>query len=205
MRTVTLEQGSLEWLAWRTFGIGSSDAPVIVKGKHFDRDRHALWQEKRGELLPKERSVWINERMRRGQVLEGDVRNWYVNWIKKSVSPLCAFHATKDYIKASLDGWEPFSRTILEIKCPGKKDHDSALNNTVPDKYLPQLQHQALVTGAKQVHYLSYNPTYPKLDRYALVSYHPEKDDISKLELFEEIFWGCVVSGIPPTDNLFYS
>lgn len=54
------------------------------------------------------------------------------------------------------------------------------------------------MTGAKQVHYLSYNPTYPKTDRYALVSYHPEKDDISKLELFEEIFWGCVVSGIPP-------
>lgn len=132
MRTVKLEQGSTEWLAWRTFGIGSSDAPVIVKGKHFDRDRYALWQEKRGELLPKERSVWINERMRRGQVLEADVRNWYVNWIKKSVAPLCAFHATKDYIKASLDGWEPFSRTILEIKCPGKKITTPLLTTLFP-------------------------------------------------------------------------
>lgn len=204
MREITLAQGSTEWLSWRTYGIGSSDAPIIVKGKHFDRDRLSLWKEKRGEVEQKERSVWINERMRRGQVLEGDVRRWYSGWIKKSVTPLCAFHSTKNYIKASLDGWEPYSRTILEIKCPGKKDHDSALNNSIPEKYLPQLQHQILVTGAKQAHYLSYNPTYPKVDRYALVSYKPEKEDILKLELFEEIFWGCVVSGVEPADHMFY-
>lgn len=203
MRVFALSQGSSEWLLWRQYGIGSSDAPVILNGRHFERDRLQLWKEKRGEKPVVSDNTYRNMRMRRGQILEGDVRHWYEQIISKTVKPLCAMHATKDYLKASLDGWEPVSRTILEIKCPGKKDHQSALDREIPSKYLPQLQHQLLVSGASRVHYLSYNPAFDKADRYALVTYLPDREDLELLETWETLFWGCVLTGLTPDDSFF--
>ena len=203
MQVLTLAQGSPEWLAWRRYGIGSSDAPVILHGMHFQRDRVSLWKEKRGESTPKVSNQFLNMRMRRGQVLEEDVRNWYIKLVGKTVKPLCAYHTTKDFMKASLDGWEPYSRTVLEIKCPGRKDHDSALANEVPEKYIPQLIHQLLVTGASRAHYLSFNPDYPMADRYALVSFQADPEALEKLAIMEELFWSCVLTGLEPHDAYF--
>jgi len=203
MIRLTLDQGSQEWLTWRRYGIGSSDAPVILNGTHFERDRYDLWREKRGEQEPRVPTPFINMRMKRGQVLEEDVRNWYQRLVGKTVKPVVGYHPTREYLKASLDGFEPTSQTILEIKCPGKKDHESALCGEVPSKYIPQLIHQCLVTGTNRVHYLSFNPIYPKPERYALVRYRADPQEMHQLLIWEEVFWGCVLTGLPPHEEYF--
>jgi putative phage-type endonuclease len=203
LRVLTLEQGSPEWLLWRQSGIGSSDAPVIANGVHFGRDRLQLWKEKMGCLKPPSFTPWQNKRMRRGQIMEPDVRSWYRQFTGCEVEPLCCVHTYMDWLKASLDGWVSSSRTILEIKCPNEKDHQTALDQNVPTKYIPQLNHLMLVTGAAHLHYLSYSPDRPRRERFALVSVYPEVHSLRTLLQKEEIFWQCLSEKIPPSDEMF--
>ena len=48
---ITLEQGTAEWLAWRTQGIGASEAPAIL-GENPWKSRRALLAEKTGGPAP---------------------------------------------------------------------------------------------------------------------------------------------------------
>lgn len=203
LRVLDLQQGSTEWLLWRRYGIGSSDAPVIMNGSHFKRTRIDLWKEKLGKTLPRNFSAFQTERMNRGVVLEPDARAWYKHYINPNTEPICAVHCVWDYLKASLDGWVPSSQTILEIKCPGDRDHNTALEGRVPEKYVPQINHLILVTGAQHCHYLSYSPSRPYKERHALVSVTPDAEQLRLLLRKEEIFWGCLSQEVVPEDHLF--
>lgn len=203
LRILELEQGSSEWLLWRSSGIGSSDAPVIMNGTHFGKTREKLWNEKLGKVLPKAFSSFQNARMHRGQVLEPDARAWYSSFVNKEVKPICAVHGYLDWLKGSLDGWIAESRTILEIKAPNDKDHNTALEHRIPEKYIPQCNHLLLVTGGSVVHYLSYSPTRPRLERYALVSHKPCAETLRSMIKKEEVFWECLKNEIVPQDHMF--
>jgi putative phage-type endonuclease len=203
LRVFTLEQGSPEWLLWRKTGIGSSDAPVIVNGEHFRRTRESLWLEKLGRLEPKPMNPFVQQRMERGNILEKDARTWYEHVMELEAQPLVAMHPFLDWCKGSLDGYVPSTRTVLEIKSPGNKDHNTALQQQVPEKYIPQLNHLILVTGSSRVHYLSYHPGRTYKERYALISYMPEPEVLADLMKKEETFWNCIQKQQPPHDHLF--
>lgn len=203
MRILNLEQGSTEWLLWRTTGIGSSDAPIIINGRHFGKNRTDLWREKLGKVPPKIFNSFIQQRLCRGKVLEPDARAWYADNLKCEIIPICAVHYYLDWCKASLDGWIQEMQTIVEIKAPNLKDHQLALNNQIPHKYIAQLDHQILVTGAKEAHYLSYNPDCPKPDRYAIVKHYSHPETLLQLVKAEEKFWNCLRLEIEPVDNIF--
>ena len=48
---------------------------------------------------------------------------------------------------------------LLEIKCPAPATHvDYLLNSKLPNKYIPQVQGQMLVTGRKWCDWMSYHP-----------------------------------------------
>ena len=63
----------------------------------------------------------------------------------------------KDWAMASLDGISEDGQTMVEIKCPGEKDHTEALLGKVPVHYYPQLQHQMYVTGLDSMYYFSFD------------------------------------------------
>jgi putative phage-type endonuclease len=206
-----LKQGSVDWLAWRAHGLGSSDVPILWNGKHFGRTAHKLWQEKvavvhgvgREQRIPKK--VPENAAMKRGRELEPIVRQWYQVWTGFSVQPVCACHDDFPWMKSSLDGWVPEHCLVLEIKCPGVRwdgscDHDLALEGRVPDKYLPQLVDQCLVSGATQVHYLSYGDPehYAQLDRFKLLTFRPQLETIGRLLHLKVLFWQCVLEQVDP-------
>lgn len=141
--------------------------------------------------------------MQRGQILEGDARAWYAHFTQMEVEPICAVHPYLDWCKGSLDGYIHKTRTILEIKCPNKKDHWNALEQRVPEKYIPQLNHLILVTGAITAHYLSYYPDTSRNERYALVSHYPDPKVLADLMRKEEVFWNCIQNEEVPHDHLF--
>jgi predicted phage-related endonuclease len=68
-----------------------------------------------------------------------------------------AVHPQFPWMRASLDGWNAAERVVLEIKCPGKVDHELALEGKVPEKYYPQLQHQIFVANAERADYYSFD------------------------------------------------
>jgi putative phage-type endonuclease len=148
---LSFEQNTNEWLSWRRGGLGASDAPVIMG--------HSPWQ-KEGELLllktGRRTEASANPAMLRGKRLEPLARLAYVKHTGIDVEPVCVQSLTHAWMRASLDGLSPDGGHVVEIKCPGEKDHRLADSGAVPEKYYAQLQHILAVTGLGQISYWSF-------------------------------------------------
>lgn len=178
-----------EWKAWRAKGIGASEAPIIMNVSPW-RTRFQLWESKTG-LVP---DTWEgNSATRRGQELEPKARAHYELTYGIEMPVVHVEHKEYPFIRASLDGYNEQQSIVLEIKCPGKDDHDLAKQGKVPEKYYPQLQHQLLASGAAKVHYYSFDEVSAHL-----VEVLPNAEYCQKLLNELIIFWGMVQTKQPP-------
>ena len=181
-------QNTDQWTTWRGKGLGSSDAPVIM-GVSPWKTPFQLWEEKVG--LGK--AFQGNFATQRGHEMEPKARAAFELESGYEFNAVVAEHASYPFIRASLDGFNSELNAILEIKCPGKDDHQTAKDGKVPEKYWPQLQHQLLVTGAKQCFYYSYDG-----ECGATVVVYPDIPYITTLLQAETAFWDLVQNKIPP-------
>lgn len=183
------------WHQWRRGGIGSSDAAVIV-GVSPWRTPHQLWHEKvygNSEQLD-------NSAMARGRELEPVARTWFEDRMNVTVFPQNKMHPQTDWIRASLDGIDLEEKVVVEIKCPNKEDHLVAVNKKVPEKYIPQVQHQLLVTGLDGMYYCSFNGS-----EGAIVEVARDNAYIQSMLEAEQKFWDMVLTKKAPemTDRDF--
>jgi len=147
---ISLEQGSLEWHAYRSTHIGASDAPVIM-GVSPWKTLKKLYDEKLGL-----RENFVTPTMKRGLELEDRARASFKVECGLTVRPCVIESKTYPWMCASLDGISECGQ-IVEIKCPGQKDHNLALQGVVPAHYYPQLQHQMYVAGVQSMFYYSFD------------------------------------------------
>jgi len=146
----TLTQGSEEWLEWRRTKIGASDAPIIMGENPYMKP----------EVLKMKKILGIEEEMnffmKRGKELESEALYYFTLIVEMPMSPICFESDEFSWMTASLDGWNEDNRTLVEIKCPGKKTHSIALEGKVPVQYIAQLQHQMKVMEVDECYYYSY-------------------------------------------------
>lgn len=188
---VELDQQSPEWLTWRSGGLGGSDAPVIM-GVSPWMTRYQLWERKTGRA----EATAANAAMRRGIELEADARTAYENAMGEIMEPHCLISSLFDWMRASVDGINLAGTIILEIKCPGKEDHAEAVSGRVPAKYVPQLQHNLAVSGAKVCHYWSFDG-----ESGVLVTVSRDDLYITALVEAERAFWSLVETDTAPPLN----
>lgn len=211
-----------EWHAWRAQGIGASEAAIVAGHYGLISDVPAwldslyeLWQAKMGQGKPKD----VNAAMLRGTLLEPEARAAYEALTGNVVNPVFGEMDKYPFVRASFDGLSFGGSTVMEVKCPGAKNHDIALSGQVPMHYTPQLAHQGLVAWGdqesdwvdKEFHFFSYNPdedngrdggvnrqcalvVVPALKLYPLA--------MSLLQ-FERTVWDSVSFGIPPAGGEF--
>ena len=184
-----------EWLGWRSEGIGSSDAPIIMGVSPY-MTPFQLWQVKTGKKL----HVQDNMAIEKGNYWEPKVRAYYELLTGLEFPPK---NFEDGALRCSLDGWNEERQEILEIKVPGKEVMDAARSGVVHEKYLWQLEHQLLVTQAKCVHFVCAETTGKgaydgELGDVAVVHYRPDLDKREKLmgKLLE--FWALVKEEKPP-------
>ena len=182
-----------EWHEWRAKGLGASDAPIVL-GVSPWKTRHELWLEKTGQVGKDYKSNWAIDR---GNRLEPLARAHYELMVGFDAPPCIVEHRDHPFIRASLDGYSPSHKRVLEIKCPGKKDHDNALLGKVPKKYYPQLQHQLYVTGAKSCDYFSFDG-----HNGVIVSVPVDKPFIVALVYHLIEFWDCVINNKAPSEKI---
>lgn len=152
MSVLSMDQGSEEWLQFRKNKIGASDAGIIMGDSPW-KSPFQLWQEKLGFVeQPIETSA-----MRRGKEMESIARQKYEEIKGRSFFPLVLSHPEHSWMIASMDGITLDFRHAVEIKCPGKIDHDTAKNGNVPKKYYSQLQHQMCVCSLNKIDYFSFD------------------------------------------------
>lgn len=184
-----MKQGSGSWLEWRRNGIGSSDAPIIMGVSPWNTP-YGLYEEKAGLVEVKDEP---NFAMARGIELEPKARAHYELMSDIDMPPVCIEHGKYPFLRASLDGFNSNTKRILEIKCPGKEDHETALSGKVPEKYIWQLRHQLAVAEADQVDYFSFDG-----ERGVVVPFYRDLEEEKKLLEAELAFWEMVQSKKPP-------
>jgi putative phage-type endonuclease len=187
------KQGSPEWLAYRSQGIGCSDTPAIM-GVSPWRSPLELWRIKVGLAVEEEQ----NDAMRRGVELEPVARTLYEATTGQIVEPALVVHREYEWLRASLDGITIDGELPIEIKCPGRSAHHDALEGHVPDYYWPQVQHILFVVGVARLDYVSFDGTN-------IVIVPVEQDTAYQSELFkaEREFWRCVVNRTPPAERVY--
>ena len=179
-----VQQNTPEWLELRKNMIGASDAPIIMGDSPW-KTPFQLWEEKLSLKKPPE----MNAAMQRGHELEPIARQAYIDYTGNYIEPKVVFSETHHWMMASLDGLSIDGNLIVEIKCPGKKDHEIAKKGEVPKKYWAQLQHQLATINSNILHYFSY------LDGdVALVTVEADEKYIKQLMKKEVDFWNKMQS-----------
>lgn len=183
-----LIQDTTEWLEFRKKHIGASDVAAILGVSPY-RTAQQLFDEKLGNIPAQKENIY----MRRGKELEEEARCSFEELTGLVVFPRVIVSTEYPWLLASLDGMDIEGENIVEIKCPGCKDHLIAKSGDVPEKYYPQLQQQMLVTGFNQCYYYSYSPYEPDGNILLSVSF----DEEFCINLIEKTkrFWGCMQTG----------
>lgn len=144
MKLINLAQGSPEWLAFRRFKIGASDAAAVL-GISPWKTPLQLWEEKINGTETAQ-----NAAMTRGKNLEETARVFFNKLLKANFHPIVAQHDEHDWMIASLDGFDPGLNALVEIKCPSK------IGEEIPAHYYAQMQHQFAVTGLEKGFYFEF-------------------------------------------------
>lgn len=195
MRIVKLAQRSPEWLAWRSQGIGGSDAPAVV-GLSPWTTRGALLGEKKGALLGAPPRSFDSGAMARGRRLEPVVGRLYRDFTGWDFEDVCAEHDTLPFVRASFDGWVRDINLPVEIKCPNRQSHEQALSGVVPAYYVPQCHHLMAVAGSTRLHYVSYSDYFPAHKRLAVVTLRAASEELAALLAAEAEFWDEVTQAV---------
>lgn len=192
IRFHNLEQGSEEWLNFRKLKIGSSSAASIC-GVGFKTPLQLF------EDMLEEKVYAPNMAMIRGTFMEPLARNWLNQKYSCDLQPVVVSHPKieHDWHISSIDGlYERSDGSIFvtEIKCPGRKDHITALEGHVPEKYLPQCLHILEdLPGVDKLLYFSYCG-----DSQAEVWVERDEKKMAIQFSKELIFYQNLLSCIPP-------
>lgn len=193
------------WLAWRSAGIGSSDA-AIVWGDSPYKNRYDLFLDKTGQDIKDEKK---NDYITfRGQELEPIIRKRWATIaamdlnIESEWLPLNVDQGGK-VMRASLDGVSDTTadKVIAEFKFQGKDAHKQVERGIIAPHYRIQIQHQLLVSGAKKGYLVSYNPELDTIlycEVLADVEFHNEH--IRKCKSF----WKEVLDKTPSEETLSF-
>lgn len=188
MKIVTIKQNSQEWRSWRGKGLGASDAPAVMGDSPWTSP-FELWLEKTGLFERPPANEFQKAAMKRGTELEPVVREEFEKHMDKLFPSVSAEHGTYEYLRASFDGYNEETNTILEIKCPNKLDHAKAVKGAIPPKYKAQVQQQLMISGAEKCYYVSW-------DGKKMAIVEVMADPIYQAQLLEAMidFWARVCS-----------
>lgn len=176
MQGLNLEQNSVDWHEHRKNYINASEIAAIMGLNPFESKKQLF----KRKLF--EEKIEENGAMRHGRRLEPEARNFFNEINKINFKPMVF---VKNFISASLDGWDENTCSLLEIKCPISCNTQSwrnfFLHDKIPMFYYAQIQAQFYCSEAKKAFFLVYQ-TYQKV----------KAKEISRDDLFiKQMYYEC--------------
>lgn len=171
----------------RSQGIGCSDIPAIMDCTPYS-DPYKKWEEKVYGKKDED-----NPAMKFGRETEPLIRELTEKKLETSLPPIRLLHPSKPWLWASLDGYNEEKGVIAEFKTSNEKDHLSAIEGKVPEKYWPQVQGQMEVVGVDHLFYCSYH-----LGDLEVIKVQKDEAYCKLMMQKVEAFWECVVLEVPP-------
>ena len=148
-----MKQGSAEWHAERSKGIGGSDMAAVM-GLNPWKTPYEVWLEKTGRVKPWEG----NEKTRIGNAIEDFCAAQYTAYTGSKVRKVNGFRRcdTVPVIGGSIDrmilGKDGEKPGILEMKNVSTESWNGTFKNGIPDYYYIQMQVYMLVFKANYAH-----------------------------------------------------
>jgi putative phage-type endonuclease len=188
---LSIEQGTDAWHQLRLGKVTASRmADVLSKGKSGES---ASRKNYRTELvvqrltgLPGE--SFTNAAMEWGTKTEPQARVEYIMQTGRLVEQVAFMdHPTIKWFGCSPDGL--VGEGLIEIKCPNSSTHiDYLMDDKPPSKYIPQMQCQMAVTGAKWADFCSFDPRLPEDLQLFVVRLERDEEYIKAMEVEVEKF-----------------
>lgn len=194
-KLIYLEQGSAEWLAFRDSKIGASDAPILM-GVSPWKTPYQLWQEK-NHLVPPQVETFA---MTSGKAREGAALAAVSERLGETLVPAVFQDETREWMIASMDGVTIDGQLAVEIKHASRENHLCAVEGRVPEKYMPQLQHQMHVLGLEKIWYYSV-PFSESNGDPVLMEVARDQVMIDELLKREDEFIACMENFQPPVET----
>lgn len=165
MRIIDVEQGSPEWLAARLGKVSASRiADMTARTKSgWGASRENYKAELIVERLTGQSSEkYTNAAMQWGTEKEPDACAEYAFMHNAKLSRVgVVLHPSIDMACASPDRLCG-DDGLIEVKCPNSATHiETLLSETIPDKYIKQMQWQLACTGRAWCDFVSYDPRLP--------------------------------------------
>ena len=106
---------------------------------------------------------FVNADMQRGIDLEAEARRAYQESPIGTLVDEVGFMENTEYphMGCSVDGVSLDGKLIIEIKCPRPENHWETMQHGVPQKYVPQITHNLMISGAHVCDFVSYCPMMP--------------------------------------------
>lgn len=163
--------------------IGSSDAPIIMGVSPWETP-YKLWERKiRNIELPS------NPAMQYGNEMEPIARKWASEKLGVNLYESKEVHKNYHWMTANLDAVDMDKDIVVEIKCP----YSRKLYDTIPEHYLPQLQHQIEVMGIDGMYFISFDGYEGKI-----IEVERDQNYINDLLAKEKEFWDCIIDWKSP-------
>lgn len=195
MTIIELEQGTPEWLAWRARRRMASESPALCGVSPWaPKTPLQLWELKTGLTTIDQTPAMLH-----GIVHEGRARELY-EWDHECRMDACLVE-DEDQYGASLDGFSPGDRRIIEIKCPMKGAASDLwlgmlhAKPVIPEHYRVQVQHQLMVSGAEVCDFVVYDA---ELDSYRTAEIAPDPGRQLSIRFAWDAFWPFYESRMPP-------
>ncbi len=195
MKIVSFTQGSEDWLNWRKSGIGASDIAVLTGSNGYTTPLK-LWEIKCGfrEGDP------INTAMAHGIQHEDIARQWMNEHFQFNLKPICIEDTEKAHFRASLDGYDFDSDTLVEIKCPVSESilDKARISQSIPNYWFDQIQWQIMLSSPKKAMLAIWDYRHNScitLDMFGLTK------KIEKMRSLADDFWHHVQIGKAPEPN----
>lgn len=189
LKRLDVSQDTPQWLEMRKNFVGASDSPVIMHESPW-KTPFELWEEKVGL----KQFSFVTPAMQRGKDMEHIARYEFEKLTGKKYLPVVVKHPDNDFMIASLDGLSEDEKSIVEIKCPKKVDHELAKKGQVPRHYYAQLQHQLACCGLDMAYFYSFDG-----EQGCIVEVYKDASYIDTMVKREEAFIKCVRQFCPPS------
>jgi putative phage-type endonuclease len=192
--TSTESLSTEEWLEYRRFGIGGSDASVIC-GINRYKSPIELWMDKTGQWTNQE----AGEPAYWGHKLESIVRDEFTKrtGIEVTIVKQILQSEAHPFMLANLDGicqYPNYGTCVFEAKTASAYKNGE-WEDAIPDEYVLQVQHYLAVTGYKG----AFIAVLIGGNQFKWKFIERDEELITMLIQLETEFWGHVQSNVPPS------
>ena len=178
-----MEQRTEEWFAARCGKVTASKISDVLMDKEKAGHKNYKMELVVQRLTKKVEESFITQSMQWGIDTEPQARMAYEAHTGSFVEEMGFIdHPTIEGFGCSPDG--VVGEGLIEIKCPNTATHiETVLENKAPSKYIPQMQCQMAVTGAKWCDFVSFDPRVPEDLQLFVVRVDRDQEYIDKMEV----------------------